>query len=88
MYHYVVTLPTSMLYYHELTQLEMLMQQIDRSPPLFSASQIFPFHAAIVTNVSELFKESSVSLFHSPLLSPTLADVRSCYNVRLGGHPI
>lgn len=52
MYHYVVTLPTSMLYYHELTQLEMMMQQIDRSPPLFSASQIFDFSAGILTNVS------------------------------------
>lgn len=54
MYHYVLTLPTAMLYYHELTQLEMLMQQIDRSPPLFSASQIFPFNAAILTNVKDI----------------------------------
>lgn len=53
MYHYVVALPTAMLYYHELTQLEMLMQQIDRSPPLFSASQIFPFSAGILTNVGK-----------------------------------
>lgn len=88
MYHYVVTLPTSMLYYHELTQLEMLMQQIDRSPPLFSASQIFPFHAAIVTNVSELFFCRTQRKLPLNPLSPPLADVWSCYNVRLGGHPV
>lgn len=55
MYHYVITLPTSMLYYHELTQLEMIMLQVDHSPPLFSASQIFPFCAGIVPSVSWQF---------------------------------
>lgn len=84
MYHYVVTLPTSMLYYHELTQLEMLMQQIDRSPPLFSASQIFPFSTSILTNVRSFAK----ALHHLIIAFLSSADVWSCYNLRIGGDTI
>lgn len=87
MYHYVVTLPTSMLYYHELTQLEMLMQQIDRSPPLFSASQIFPFSTSILTNVRSFAKAlQKLTLLIIAFLSS--ADVWSCYNLRIGGDTI
>lgn len=54
MFHYVASLPTSFLTYHELTQLEMLLQQIDCNPPLFTASQIFPFGAGILANVCKI----------------------------------
>ena len=39
---------------HEMTQMEMLLQQLNISPPLFTASNVFNYNAGMLSTVRNI----------------------------------